>query len=223
MRIAALELSGTACIYAPTPDKAVFVLGYAGSIDFNRDNGRTVAAFRRGSGLSADVTNQTVANNLLANGYSFYGSYATANDEFTWLYNGTVSGPFAFIDSYINQVWLNNAFQLSLMSLLGAVGQIPYNDDGYELIAAGLTTDINNAVDFGAIRSGVVLSEQQQIVITGLAGRDIAETLFTRGWEIVIRDPGPSVRAVRGSPTCTFFFCDGQSVQKIVLSSLMVQ
>ena len=223
VRIAALELSGTACIYAPTPDKAVFVLGYAGSIDFNRDNGRTVAAFRRGSGLSADVTNQTVANNLLANGYSFYGSYATANDEFTWLYNGTVSGPFAFIDSYINQVWLNNAFQLSLMSLLGAVGQIPYNDDGYELIAAGLTTDINNAVDFGAIRSGVVLSESQRIILTGLAGQDISETIFVRGWDLVIQDPGPTVRAERGSPICTFFYTDGQSVQRINLSSLMVQ
>lgn len=223
VRIAALELSGTASIYAPTPDKAVFVLGYAGSIDFNRDNGRTVAAFRRGPGLRADVTNQTVANNLLANGYSFYGAYATANDDFVWLYNGTVSGPFAYIDSYLNQIWMNNAFQLSLMTLLGAVGQIPYNDDGYELIAAGITTDINNAVDFGAIRSGVVLSEQQRIIITGLAGQDITETLFTRGWELVIRDPGPTVRAERGSPICTFFFADGQSVQKITLNSLMVQ
>lgn len=223
VQIAALEVSGTACIWAPTPDKAVFVLGYAGSINFNRDDGRTVAAFRRGSGLRADVTNQTVANNLLANGYSFYGSYATANDEFTWLYNGTVSGPFAFIDSFINQVWLNNAFQLSLMSLLGAVGQIPYNDDGYEMIASGLTTDITHAVDFGAIRSGVVLSEAQKTIIIGLAGSDITDIIFTRGWELVIQDPGPSVRAVRGSPICTFFYTDGQSVQKINLSSLMVQ
>lgn len=223
VRIAALELSGTACIWAPSYDKAVFVLGYAGSIDFNRDNGRTVAAFRRGSGLLADVTNQTVANNLLANGYSFYGSYATANDEFTWLYNGTVSGPFGFIDSYLNQIWMNNAFQLSLMTLLGQVGQIPYNDDGYELIAAGITTDITNAVDFGAIRSGVALSEAQKIIIIGLAGSDITDILFTRGWELVIQDPGPSVRAARGSPICTFFFTDGQSVQRITLSSLMVQ
>lgn len=223
VRIAALELSGTACIWSPSYDKAVFVLGYAGSINFNRDNGRAVAAFRRGSGLRADVTNQTVANNLLANGYSFYGAYATANDEFTWLYNGTVSGPFGFIDSYINQVWMNNAFQLSLMTLLGAVGQIPYNDDGYELIASGITTDINNAVDFGAIRSGVVLSEQQKIILTGLAGSDISETIFVRGWELTIQDPGPAVRAERGSPICTFFYTDGQSVQKILLNSLMVQ
>ena len=169
------------------------------------------------------MTNQTVSNNLLANGYSFYGSYATANDEFTWLYNGTVSGPFGFIDSYLNQIWMNNAFQLSLMFLLGQVGQIPYNDDGYELIAAGLTTDITNAVDFGAIRSGVVLSEAQKIVIIGLAGSDITDILFTRGWELVIQDPGPSVRAVRGSPICTFFFTDGSAVQRITLSSLMVQ
>ena len=223
VRIAALELSGTASIWSPTFDKAVFILGYAAAIDFNRDNGRTVAAFRRGQGLAADVTNQTIANNLLANGYSFYGTYATANDDFTWIYNGTVSGPFAFIDSYLNQIWMNNAFQLSLMNLLGQVGQIPYNDDGYELIGAGLTTDISNAVDFGAIRAGVVLSEAQKTIIIGIAGSDISDILFTRGWELTIQDPGPAVRAERGSPICTFFYTDGASVQKITLSSLMVQ
>lgn len=223
VRIEALELSGTASIWSASFDKAVFVQGYAASIDFNRLNGRTVAAFRRGPGLLPDVTNQTIANNLLANGYSFYGSYATANDEFTWLYNGSVSGPFAFIDSYLNQIWMNNAFQLSLMVLLGAVGQIPYNDDGYEMIGAGITTDISAAVNFGAIRSGVVLSEAQKTIIIGIAGSDISDILFTRGWELTIVDPGPAVRAVRGSPICTFFYTDGQSVQKINLSSLMVQ
>lgn len=223
VRIRALELSGTASIWAPSFDKAVFILGYAASINFNRDNGRTVAAFRSGQGLLANVTNQTVANNLLANGYSFYGTYATANDDFTWIYNGTVSGPFAYIDSYLNQIWMNNAFQLSLMSLLGQVGQIPYNDDGYEMISAGLTTDITNAVDFGAIRAGVVLSEAQKTIIIGIAGTDISDILFTRGWELVIQDPGPTVRAARGSPICTFFYTDGSAVQAITLSSLMVQ
>lgn len=221
--IEAASLSGTAPVWSPSADKAVFVLGYGASLDFNRDNGRTVAAFRRGSGLTADVTNDTIAANLLRNGYNFYGTYATANDDFTWLYNGQVSGDFAFIDSYLNQIWMNNQFQLSWMTLLGNVGQIPYNDDGYELLGAGLQTDIDAAINFGAIRSGVLLTEQQQMEANAIAGALISEPLFSRGWFLSIRDPGGAVRAARGSPICTFLYTDGQSVQKITLSSLMVQ
>lgn len=222
-RIAAAELSGTALIWTNSADKAVFVLGYVASIDFTRADGRMVAAFRRGSGLTADVTNQTIARNLLANGYNFYGTYATANDEFTWLYDGQVSGDFAFIDSYINQIWMNNAFQLSLMALLRDVGQIPYNDDGYEMIGAGIQSDIDNAVTFGAIRAGVMLTESQKAQANALAGTDISDVMFNRGWYLSVLDPGGTVRAQRGTPVCTFLYTDGQSVQKITLSSLMVQ
>lgn len=221
--IDAANLAGTAPVWSNSADKAVFVLGYIASIDFNRPNGRTVAAFRSGNGLTADVTNQTIAANLIANGYSFYGSYATANDEFTWLYNGQVSGEFAWIDSYINQIWMNNAFQLAWMDLLGAVGQIPYNDDGYEMLGAGIQSQIDAAVGFGAIRAGVTLTESQKAQVNGIAGRDISDVLFSRGWFLSILDPGGAVRAARGSPVCTFFYTDGQSVQKITLSSLMVQ
>lgn len=221
--IDAANISGTACIYSPSADKAVFVLGYVASLDFNRLNGRTVAAFRSGDGLTADVTNSTIASNLLANGYSFYGSYATANDDFIWLYDGQVSGLFAWIDSYVNQIWLNNRFQISLMSLLANVGQIPYNDDGYEMIGSGIQSDINAALNYGAIRAGVELTEAQVSEINNLAGTDIRDIMFTRGWYLSVVDPGGTVRAARGSPVCTFFYTDGGSCQRIVLSSLMVQ
>lgn len=221
--IRAADLSGTAAVYSATFSVAVGVLGYGASLDFNRTNGRTVAAFRQFSGLTAEVTNQTIAANLIANGYSFYGSYGTANDEFTWLYNGQMAGPFAWVDSYLNQIWMNNSFQLSLMVLLGAIGQIPYNDDGYETIGQGIQSDINRALSFGAIRSGVTLTESQKVIVNGIAGQDISDVLFTRGWYLSVLDPGGTTRAARGSPVCTFFFVDGQSVQRIILSSLQVQ
>lgn len=217
------DLSGTYLLWTPVADKATAGMSYVASLDFNRTNGRTVAAFRTFSGLLPDVTSQTIAANLLANGYSFYGSYATANDEFTWFYNGQVTGDFAWADSYINQIWMNSQFQLSWMNLLGSVGQIPYNDEGYELLRAGLLPDIETAVSFGAIRSGVALSAAQIAVIVGIVGRDVSDALFTTGWYLSIQDPGAAVRAARGSPICTFIYTDGQSVQKITLSSLMVQ
>jgi len=118
---------------------------------------------------------------------------------------------------------LNSQFQLSWMSLLGSVGQIPYNDEGYELLRSGLLTDIDTAVSFGAIRAGVALTEAQKAIILGIVGRDVTDALFATGWYLSIQDPGAAVRAARGSPICTFIYTDGQSVQKITLSSLMVQ
>ena len=41
---------------------------------------RATLAFRSQQGLAADVLDQTTAENLIANGYNYYGTYATAND-----------------------------------------------------------------------------------------------------------------------------------------------
>jgi hypothetical protein len=219
----AASVSGTAGIWAPTFDKAIFALGYIASIDFTRTNGRTVAAFRSGDGLTADVTNATIAQNLKTNGYNFYGAWATANQQFTWFYNGQVTGDFAWVDSYLDQIWMNNAFQLSFMVALGTLGQIPYNADGYATLETVIQSDIDNAVSFGAIRAGVTLSSTQLAAVIGLVGQDISDVLFSRGWYLQFVDPGATVRAARGSPIGTFVYTDGQSVQQINLSSLMVQ
>lgn len=221
--VRAENLSGTSPIWSPVPDKATARMSYVASLDFNRTNGRTVAAFRSFSGMLADVTSQLIAANLTANGYDYYGTFATANEEFTWFYNGQVTGDFVWVDSYVNQIWMNSQFQLSWMVLLGSAGQIPYNDEGYELLRAGILTDIETAISYGAIRSGVSLSEAQRALIVALVGRDVSDAIYSTGWFLSIQDPGAAVRAARGSPIITFIYTDGGSVQKINLSSLMVQ
>lgn len=221
--IATAGYSGTCLYFAPSYDKAVFMLGYIASLNFAQTGGRSVAAFRSGSGLTADVTNQTIADQLVANGYTFYGAWATAAQQFTFAYNGQVSGPFKWVDSYVDQIWMNNAFQLSLMNLLTTVGSIPYNADGYELIQSAVLTDVENAKSFGAIRTGVVLTEAQKAYAASLAGQDVADTLFARGWYLAVLDPGATARANRSTPLCYFLYTDGGSVQKITLNSLMVQ
>lgn len=216
--------ASVAGIYDPNNGASVaaFLMGAIASINFNVANGRTTLAFRTGS-VNAGVTNQTVAANLKANGYNFVGAYATANDNFVFFYPGQVTGDFEWIDSWVCQVWMNNAFQLALMELLTGVGSIPYNADGYALIEASLRGVIDDAVNFGAIRDGVTLSAQQKAEINNLAGGNIADTVEQRGWFIKVDDAAPSVRAARGSPPIHVFYTDGQSVQQITLSSVLVQ
>lgn len=217
--------SGTAPIYDPANGASVaaFVMGSIAAMDFTQADGRTTLAFRAQSGLTPGVTNQAIADNLLANGYNFYGRYATANDQFVFLYPGSVTGPFAWIDSYVNQVWMNNAFQLALMTLLTSIKSIPYNAAGYALIEQAMADPINAAVSFGAIRAGVTLSALQAAEVNAAAGVKVDDVIQQRGWYLSVLDASPQVRAARGSPPVTFFYTDGQSIQKISLASVEIQ
>lgn len=218
-------LSGTAPIYDPNNGAAIaaFHMGAIASINYRALDGRQTLAFRSGTGVNPGVTNQTIAGNLIANGYNFYGSYATANEGFVFFYPGQVSGEFGWIDSYVNQIWMNAGFQLALLNLLVSAGSVPYNTDGYALIEAAMADVINAAVDFGAIRPGITLSQQQAAEVNAAAGRVISGTLQERGWYALVLPTDASTRAARGSPPVYFFYTDGQSVQRLVLSSVLVQ
>lgn len=222
--IAAADYSGVACVYQPSDlYQGPFVMGAIASIDFTRTNGRTTLAFRSQAGLTAGVTSATIADALLTNGYNFYGAYATANDGFTFFYDGSVSGPFTWLDSYVNQIWLNNNLQLALMTLLTNVASIPYNPAGYALIDASCADPINAALNAGVIRAGVVLSAAQASEVNAAAGVDIASVLSTRGWYLQVSPATAEVRAARGSPPITLWYTDGGSIQQITLASIEIQ
>ena len=199
---------------------ASFVLGSIASIDFSRQNGRITEAFKHQAGLTATVTDENIAAILLENGYSFYGSYATANDNFVFLYNGQISGRWLWIDTYIGQIYINSQFQVALMSLLTSVGSIPYEEAGYGLIRAALADIIEAALNFGNIRSGVTLSQAQAAQVNSQAGLDVATIIEQTGWYLQILDPGSVVRGLRGTPIINFWYTDGGSVQQINMASI---
>ena len=217
------QSSGTILLYAPDAKLAAFVCGVVASIDFTQLNGRITFAFKSQSGLVATVTNQTVASNLIANGYNFYGTYATANDQFTFLYPGSISGQYLWADAFVNQIWLNNGLQLALMTLLTQLKSVPYNAVGYGLIKAACMDPINAALNFGAFRAGVPLSAQQTAQVNNAAGLAIDGTLTAQGYYLQVLPATAIVRAARASPPITLWYLDGGSVQRINLASVAVQ
>jgi len=222
--ILAAGISGTKLIYEPSDlHLGAFGCGIGASIDFTETNGRITYAFKSQSGLSASVTNQTVAANLIANGYNFYGAYATANEGFIFLYPGSVSGPFEWADSYVNQIWLNNQFQLALMTLLTVVKSIPFDAAGYALVSAAMQDPITAAGNFGVFDAGVTLSAAQIAEVNNAAGANIAPTLQTQGWYLQIQAASAQTRGARQSPPITFWYVDGGSIQSINVSSVEVQ
>lgn len=223
------DLSGTAVVWDdPNIDPmggqiAAFVMGYAASIDFSAVNGRATAAFRSQAGLAVQVTSGMVAQYLISYGVNFYGNYTTANQSFLWFQQGVVSGPFQWLDSYINQIWLNNQLQLSQAELLSNVKSVPYNAAGDGLLASSVQGPAQAGVTFGAIRTGVTLSPEQVAIINAQAGIAIDSTLFNQGWFFQTGIASAQVREARDSIPQTFWYCDGGSVQKLTLASIEIQ
>jgi len=202
---------------------AAMVLGIAASIDFNRAGGRITMDFKYTDGVPVSVLSQTSASNLRTNQYNFVGQWATANDNFTFLNPGSITGTYLFADEFLNQVYLNSQLQLALMTLLVSMGSIPQNDVGGAMINATCQDPINEALTFGSIVPGVTLSASQIAQVNTAAGAQIDRVLSTRGWYLKVGTATAQVRAARGTPPVTLWYMDGGSVQQINVASILVQ
>lgn len=203
--------------------EAAAVLGWAASLNFTQLNGRTTLAERSFSGLTPTVTSSAQASALEANGYNYYGDFATSTTRWQFFYPGSITGQYDWADSYIGQIKLNADLQDSMMNLLTSVGSIPYNAAGYALIHAALADPISAASNFGTIRVGITLSSAQIQELYNAVGADVSQSLNAAGYYLDIKDAAPSTRVARQSPPMTLYYTDGGSVQALVLASIEVQ
>lgn len=218
------DLDGTIAVYGDATH-AAFVMGYAAALDFTRTNGRTTLSFRAQSGLLASVSTEADYTALITNGYNGYGSFGSnnPNNNRLWFFNGSISGQWKWADTFYNQIWLNANLQLAMVNILTSVPSIPYNRTGYGLIYAACLDPINAAINFGAIRTGVTLSESQKAQMQFALGVDVTSAMSANGFYLQIQDAAPATRALRQSPPCTLYYTDGGSIQQLLLASIEVQ
>jgi len=198
-----------------------FALGWAASINYNQINGRATLAFRNGAGFYVNVTDPTTAGNLTANGYNFAGAYGAATGSFLWDYPGTITGPFAWADSFETQIWMNSFFQVQLLNLFNNALSVPFTPTGIGLIQQTCQTVIQQGLAFGAFAPNV-LTPGQIAQVNAQAGANIATTLQTQGYYLLVNIPSQTVQVARGPWNITFFYIDRNSVQQITLASIMV-
>ena len=202
----------------PSAEKAAFICGTAASIDFTALNGTITFAWKGQAGMTADVTDATVAQNLQANGYNFYGAYATANDRFLNLQPGSMPGKWKWIDTYINQIYLNSQLQLANLSGMSQIKKVPFNAEGDAILTAFDQDPINEAINNGTIQAGVTLSEAQKAILKRDAGIDISQTLFTQGYFLKIVEATAQQRGLRRKAE-KLWYTDGGAVHTIDLTS----
>ncbi len=216
------ENDHTCIIYGPL-DYACFIMGIVASIAWTRVNGAITAAFKRQAGLAPWVVDEATAAVLESKNCNYVGNFATRNAEFVFLYPGCLSdSDYRFIDPYVNSIWLNNRLQVSLMDGLTTTGRPPYNVTGYTMVRGWMRQPVNEALVNGVIEPGVSLSEIQKSELFNEAGLDISDNLWTDGYYIQVLDPGPSVRAERGSPIVSLWYTYGGAIQKIEVASTAV-
>lgn len=205
-------------------DTAALIASCPCSVDWSAANGRYNVAFRRSASLSPTVTDLNTATTLEGAGYNFYGQFAGSGVSYNGIYPGAVSGSFMWLDSFFNQIWMRRNFQLDLMNLLFNKGQIPYNTQGDSYIAAALKRTIDAALNFGAIRAGVVLSDGQTQTLVNAYGQAAAQAVQMHGYYLYTNAAGAdaTTRGKRQTPEVYFYYTDGQSVQRIVMNSIMV-
>lgn len=223
--------SGTALIWeapaagnpVPTSDTGLcfFALGTAASTNFQQTNGRITFDFKSAPNLVANVTDPTTAANLVANGYNFYGAVGAANLNFVYFQNGQITGPYAWMDSYETQIWLNTFFQQQLLNLLTIALSVPFTTAGIGLIQQTCQTVINAGLAFGAFAPNT-LTPGQIAAVNASAGANVAGTLQAQGYYLQVLLPSQTVQAARGPWSIKFWYIDRNAVQSIDLSSVMV-
>ena len=200
---------------------AAFIMGTAASIDWDRTQGAITFAFKAQDGLVPTIDNATDATTLLQKKCNLYGTYATRNDDFVWLYDSDMFGDYNFIDPFINAIWFNNSLQVAIMNGLEMCPRVPYNEDGYTLIRSWCQDPINRALKNGVIDPGLNLSEAQKAELIREAGLDITSNLQTDGYYLKITDPGAQARTTRDTPNCDLWYAYAGSVHRIELASTL--
>lgn len=216
---------GSMAIYGPDATLAAFVAGFAASLNFSRFNGRATLDFKQQSGLVPSVTTSTDLAAVTSNGYNCYAAFGSNNpaNNANWFTPGSVSGVWAWADTYLNQIWLNANLQLAMVNLLQEVGAIPYNNQGNALIYAAALDPINAAINFGAIRTGINVSAAQAAEIQYALGFNAAPTIASQGFYLQIGQATAQTRAARQSPPITLYYQDGEAVQQITIASIVIQ
>lgn len=209
-------VKGTSVIYGDETH-AGFVAGIAASIDYSKEEGSLTFSGKRQSGLIITADNDKMADCLESNYYNYYGSYSSYNPGYRCFETGVVSGDDGqnWLDSVYNKIWLTTSLQNAMFNLLLNKNRIPFNDDGYSLIATACTGPINQAISNGVISKGIKLDEFQISVITEILKKDVSDNLYAYGYYLYIGDNLPESRLERIAKNCILFYCDGGSIQKI--------
>lgn len=128
-------------------------------------------------GLTAKVTDTDVSDQFDAMRINYYGNTQTAGQQINFYQRGTMGGGgTALVDMniYANELWLKDAAQAAILSLLLSLPKISANAEGVSQIIAILQSAIDQALFNGTISVAKTLTTVQKLYITQITGDELA-------------------------------------------------
>ncbi len=202
---------------------AANVLGFGAALNMNAINGRRTLAFRVTDGLLPMVGDDTTYDALIANGYSFYGTYSGNNYSTNQWYNGAITGPYLWYDAFLGQVWLNANLQKDIITLFQSETYIPYANAGRALVEGCMADTIAQFITWGGISIGTTLDTSQIQAIKNATLVDVSSSLSAKGFYLYIGPFTATMRANRTSPNVALYYDDGSAIQQLFMTSNEVQ
>ena len=205
----------TAVVYGTVYD-AVFMLAVGASIDWTSTNALKTWFAKNASGLNAKILSDTEAEALESIRCNYMGQFATRNANFILLNRGCLTGTmYGFIDTLYGAIWLRARLQRGLMDCFAGNNRIPYNANGYGILATFIAEAVDEALGNGVIDVGLRISDAERITIMNEINEDISVELLNNGYWYKIEDPTANARADRQSPVMAMYYTYAGSVQQI--------
>lgn len=205
------------------PNHAANAMGFVAALNFTQANGRCSLNGRQVSGLLPMISNDTDYEAAKANGYNFYGNYASNAVETNQWAPGSITGDYAWLDAWAGQVWVNAQLQAALVALFQQASNLPYAAAGKARIESCMKPTIEQFRAWGGMTAGTDLDQSQIDQINAIAGVDVTDSLLAEGYYVYIGPFTPSMRAARTKPTVYFWYTDGGIIQGITVNSVEVQ
>ena len=101
------------------------------------------------------------------------------------------------------------------MDCFAGNNRIPFNDNGYGILATFITEAVDEALGNGVIDVGLRISDSERITIMNEINEDISVELLNNGYWFRISDPTANARADRQSPVMAMYYTYAGSVQQI--------
>lgn len=197
-------------------------LAYCASLNFNAANGRVSFKFRRFTSVAANVDRLSDAMALDSNGYNYYGAYGLNATLADYSSQGKITGKYIWLDSFIDEVWINANLVSSFLALFLANQSYPFNVRGYATVETAVSSVASRGLAYGAIQTGVTLDPEQLAIVNGETGLDLQSVLFNQGWYFYIPPQRGETRIERILAGAIFYWVDGQLIQSIRMASTTI-
>jgi len=227
---AALATTGGVCATLLSPQSGAYPemepMAIEAATDYTARNAVQNYMFQQFNDTASVTTSAQAAiyDALLVN---YYGVTETAGQNLSFYQPGVMFGlatqP-SDIGVYVNELWLKDAIQASIMTLLLSVAQVPANSTGQAMLTAQILSIVQQALFNGTISVGKTLTSTQKLYITQATGSATAwQQVQTSGyWLNVVILPYVTDGITEYKAVYTLIYSKADSIRLVIGQDILI-